>query len=131
MASPLDRFAPCSRFAFPDGSVLAIGTVTRDDHITKDVFISHEDPSDPESALQILLPTSSVDHVIQALQERANEARFVNGEPILEYTEPIRDSPKPKRRRKPKTRKQSGQQSVGGDSGKAAEDGDLTGAPQR
>ena len=131
MASPLDRFAPSSRFAFPDGSVLTIGTVTRDDHITKDVLISHEDPSAPESALHILLPVSSVDHVIRALQERANEARFVNGETMLEYPEPIRDSPKPKRRRKPKTRKPSGQQSVGGDSGKAAEDGAPTGAPQR
>lgn len=71
MASPLDRFAPSSRFAFPDGSVLTVSTVTREDHITKDVLISHEDPSSPESVLHILLPTSSVDHVIQALQERA------------------------------------------------------------
>lgn len=110
MASPLDRFAPCSRFAFPDGSELTIGTVTRDDHITKDVFISHENPSDPESALCILLPTSSVDHVIQALQARANEARFVNGERMLEYPEPIQDSPKPKRKRKPRATKESGQQ---------------------
>ena len=130
MASPLDRFSPSSRFAFPDGSVLTVGTVTRDDHITKDVLISHEAPSDPDAALHILLPTSSVDHVIRALQERANEARFVNGEPILEYPELIRDFPEPKRKRKPKTRK-SGQQSVGGDSGKAAADDGPTGAPQR
>ena len=110
MTSPLDRFAPSSSFAFPDGSVLTIGTNTRDDHITKDVRISHEDPSAPGSALHILLPTHSVDHVIRALQERTNEARFINGEPMLEYPEPIPNSPKPKQKRKPRPRKQSSQQ---------------------
>lgn len=108
MTSPLDRFAPSSSFAFPDGPVLTIGTVTRDDRITKDVLISYEDPSDPKSGLQIILPTNSVDHVIRALQERANEARFVNGERMLDYTQPTPDSPKLKQKRKPRPRKQSG-----------------------
>ena len=110
MASPLDRFAPCSRFALPDGSVLTIGTVTRDDHIGKDVLIAHEDPSASEPILQLVLPPKSVDVVIYALQERANEARFVNGEPMLEYPAPVRATPKPKRKTKSKARKQPGQQ---------------------
>lgn len=88
--------------------MFTIGTVTRDDHITKDVFISHEDPSGSDPVLQIALPPKSVELVIQALQERANEARFVNGEPMLEYPEPIRDTPK--RKRKTQARKPSGQQ---------------------
>ncbi len=103
MPSPLDRFAPCSRFALPDGSVLTIGTITGDDDITKDVFISHEDPSEPDSALQLTFPPKSVDLLIRALQERANEARFVNGEPMMEYPEPMmaKRNPKGKTQRKP------------------------------
>lgn len=112
MASPLDRFSPCSRFALPDGTVLTIGTVTRDDHIGKDVLIAHEDPSQPDPLLQLLLPPKSVDVVIQALQERANEARFVNGETMLEYPEPIR--PRPKQKDKKSPRKKSGQQERAG-----------------
>ena len=104
MPSPLDRFMPCTRFALPDGSLLTVSTITRDDQVGKDVYISHIEPSSPEPVFQLVLPPHSVDAIIHALQERANEARFVNGEPMLEYPEPVPVKTKPKRQTKAKAR---------------------------
>jgi hypothetical protein len=51
--------------------------------------------------MELELPPKTVEVIIQHLQERANEARFVNGEKMLEYPEPYpeRTSPPNARRR--------------------------------
>jgi hypothetical protein len=39
--------------------------------------------------MELELPPKTVEIVIQHLQERANEARYINGEKMLEYPKPL------------------------------------------
>ncbi len=39
--------------------------------------------------MELELPAKTIEVIIQHLQERANEARFVNGEKMLEYPKPV------------------------------------------
>jgi hypothetical protein len=105
MPSSFDPFMPKTRFQFPDGGILAVGTVSCDDQIHQAVYISYTPSGLEAPSMELELPPKTVEVIIGHLQERANEARFVNGERMLEYPEPLPVKPR-QRKPKPVRRKQ-------------------------
>ena len=88
MPSSFDRLMPKTRLQFPDASVLSIGTVSCDDQIHQAVYLSYTPADSAAPCMELEIPPKTVEVIIHLLQERANEARFVNGERMLEYREP-------------------------------------------
>jgi hypothetical protein len=114
MPSALDRFMARTRLQFPDGSVLSIGTLSCDDQIHQAVYLAYTPAGSSTPCMELELPPKSAEVIIRALQEHANEARFINGERMLEYPEP-RAVPPPgiaRRTRKPNRRKKKRGQSA-------------------
>ncbi len=104
MPSSFDPFMPKTRFQFPDGSIFSVGTVSCDDQIHQAGYLSYTPAGSTAPSMELELPPKSIEVIIRHLQERANEARFVNGERMLEYPEPLpakrsRSNPKPRRRK--------------------------------
>lgn len=99
MPSSFDPFMPKSRFQF-----FSVGTVSCDDQIHQGVYLSYTPAGSAAPSMELELPPKTVETIIHHLQERANEARFVNGETMPEYPEPLpaersRSNPKPRRRK--------------------------------
>lgn len=84
---------PKTRFQFPDGGILSIGTLSCDDQIHQAVCLGYTPAGAVAPSMELELPPKTVEVIIQHLQERANEARFVNGEKMLEYPEPCPEKP--------------------------------------
>jgi len=114
MPSSFDAYMPRTRLQFRDAGILSIGTVSCEDQIHQAVSLSYTPEGATAPSMELELPPKSVEVIIQLLQERANEARFVNGEKTLEYPKPAPIKPpgsKPARPRKPDRRKATGQPS--------------------
>ena len=80
----LDDFAPKTRFQFPDGAFLVVGTKRDDDDpVNYGVHLVYEPEQNSEPEMSLLLPPHSVDMLIGVLQERANEARYTMGKKWL------------------------------------------------
>lgn len=92
MASPLDKFRPRTRFRFPDGANFCVGTTTCDDRIHQAVYLSYTPSGSTTPSLELELPPKTVEVLVRHLQERANEARFVNGETMLDTLNRTRSS---------------------------------------
>lgn len=108
MPSSFDPFMPKTRFQFPDGGIFSVGTVSCDDQIHQAIYLSYTPAGSAVPSMELELPPKTVETIIRHLQERANEARFVNGEKMLEYPEPSsakRSRPNPKPRRRKGTKK--------------------------
>ena len=108
MPSALDRFMPKTRFQFLDASNLSAGTVSREDQIHRAVCLSYTPAGSETPSMELELPPKTVEAIIRHLQERANEARFVNGEKMLDYPKPVPVKPpgaKPSRPRRDATKK--------------------------
>jgi hypothetical protein len=88
MPSTFDQFMPRTRLQFPDGAVLSVGTLSCDDQIHQAVYFAYTPAGSSTPTMELELPPKTVELIIRELQERANEARFVNGERMLEYPEP-------------------------------------------
>ena len=89
MPSSLDQFLPKTRFQFPDGAILCVGTIRCDDRIHQAVYLSYSSSGSSTPSMELELPPKTVEVIIQHLQERANEARYINGEKMLEYPKPF------------------------------------------
>ena len=108
MPSSLDQFLPKTRFQFPDGAILSVGTIRCDDRIHQAVYMSYTHAGSSAPTMELELPPKTVEVIIQHLQERANEARYINGEKMLEYPKPFPVKPfrpKPKTSRRKANRK--------------------------
>lgn len=82
----LDDSAPKTRFEFPDGALLVIGTRRDDDDpISYAVHLVYASGQNPEPEMNLLIPPHSIDMLISVLQERANEARYIMGQKMVEY----------------------------------------------
>ena len=77
-----------SSFQFPDGAILSVATITCHDMFHEAVHITYIHPSSPNPVMELALPPNSAELLIRALQECTNEARFINGEKLLDYPEP-------------------------------------------
>ena len=88
MPSSFDPFLPKTRFQFPDGSIYSVGTVSCDDQIHHGIYLSFTPAGSAAPSIELELPPKTFETTIRHLQERANEARFANGERMLEYPEP-------------------------------------------
>jgi len=88
MSSAFDRFMPRPRFQLPDGAVLSVGTLSCEDQIHQAVYLAYTPAGSSTPTLELELPPKSVELIIRELQEHANQARFINGEGMLEYPEP-------------------------------------------
>ena len=123
MPSAFDRFMPRIRMQFPDGAVLTIGTLSCDDQIHQAVYLAYTPAGSSTPAMELELPPKSVEIIIQQLQEHANQARFINGERMLEYPKPYPVVPPGASRRKrkaPRRKKATGQPSASPEGNPAA-----------
>ena len=89
MPNSLDQFLPKTRFQFPDGAIFCVGTIRCDDRIHQAVYLSYTPAGAATPTMELELPPKTAEVIIQHLQERANEARFINGEKMLEYVKPF------------------------------------------
>jgi hypothetical protein len=82
----LDDFAPKTRLEFPDGAILVVGTKRDDDDpLCYGVHMVFNSGRHDEPGMNILLPPHSIDVLIQILEARANEARFIMGQKMVDY----------------------------------------------
>ncbi len=94
----LDDFAPRTRFQFPDGALLVVGTKRDDDDpLRYGVHLVYNSGRNTEPEMNILLPPHSIDVLIPILQERANEARYIMGGKMVDYP-PMPQTTKPKKK---------------------------------
>jgi hypothetical protein len=127
MPSAFDRFMPRMRLQFPDGAVLSIGTVSCDDQIHQAVYLAYTPAGSSTPSMELELPPKTVEVIIQQLQEHANQARFVNGERMLEYPKPYPSAPPGASRRTRKARrpkKKAGRRAAAPNGGPAMPPGD-------
>jgi hypothetical protein len=110
MPSSFEPYLPPTRLQFPHGAVLSIGTVRCDDQIHEAVYLGYTPAGSTTATMALELPPKSLEVVIRQLQDRANQARFINGVDVLEYPEPYpvrpsrpRARPQQRRLRKKKT----------------------------
>lgn len=99
---------PKTQFQLRDAGVLMVGTVSCEDQIHQAVYLSYTPQGSTTPTMELELPPKTVEVIIQHLQERANEARFINGEKMLEYPKPTPVKPpgaKPRRPRQKATKK--------------------------
>lgn len=89
---------------FPDGAALCVGTVSCDDQIHQAVYLSYTAAGADAPTMELELPPKTVDVIIRQLQDYANQARFVNGERMLEYSEPGPEKPRRASSRTPKAK---------------------------
>ena len=69
---------------FPEGSLLAIGTITGGDKTHQDVYVSSTRAGQSEPCLEWSLPPKLIEVIIHCFQKRAHDARFVNGEEMVD-----------------------------------------------
>jgi hypothetical protein len=105
MPSAFDRFMPRTRLQLPDGAVLSVGTLSCDDQIYQAVYLAYTPAGSSTPTMELELPPKSVEVIIRELQEHANQARFVNGERMLEYPKPYPEAPAGASQRKRKARR--------------------------
>ncbi len=102
MPSSFDAYMPRTRFQFRDAGVLSIGTVSCEDQIHQAVYLSYTPEGATTPTMELELPPKTVEVIIQHVQERANEARFINGEKMLEYPKPTPVKPPGAKPRRPR-----------------------------
>jgi len=88
MPSAFDPYMPRIRLQFAEAGVLSIGTVSCDDQIHQAVYLAYTPKGCSAPTMELELPPKSVEIIIQQLQDHANQARFINGERMLEYPKP-------------------------------------------
>jgi hypothetical protein len=94
----LDDAESKTRLQFPDGAILAVGTKQDNDDPTHyGVHLVFTSGINSEPEMNILLPPHSIDVLIHILQEHANEARFIMGHKMVDYTQKLES----KKKRKP------------------------------
>ena len=89
---------------FSDGAVLCVGTMSCDDQIHQAVYLSYTPAGAAAPTMELELPPKTVDVIIRQLRDYANQARFVNGERMLEYPEPYPEKPRGASSRPPKAK---------------------------
>ena len=95
---------PRTQFQFRDAGTLSVGTVSCEDQIHQAVYLSYTPEGETTPTMELELPPKTVEVIIQHLQERANEARFVNGEKMLEYVKPVPVKPPGAKAARPRQR---------------------------
>ena len=129
MPSAFDRFMPRTRLQLPDGAMLSVGTLSCDDQIHQAVYLAYTPAGSSIPAMELELPPKSVEVIIRELQEHANQARFVNGERMLEYPEPHPAVPAGASQRSRKARrhkKKTGESTAAPNGGSAIPPGNST-----
>lgn len=104
----LDDAEPKTLLKLPDGAMLIIGTKKDDDDPTQyGVNLAFTSATSSEPEMNILLPPHSIDVLIQVLQEHANEARFIMGHKMMDYSPTLETKSKKKTRSGSKPHKSS------------------------
>jgi hypothetical protein len=108
-----------TRLQLPDGAVLSLGTLSCDDQIHQAVCLAYTPARSSTPTTELEFPPKSVEVIIRQLQDYANQARFVNGEPMLEYPEsyPVGPAGATRRTRKARGRKKKTGQPAAAPSG--------------
>jgi hypothetical protein len=76
-----------TRLQFPDGALLVVGTKQDKEYPTQyGVHLVFTSDINSQPGMNILLPTHSIDVLIQVLQKHANEARFIMGYEMVDYS---------------------------------------------
>ena len=83
----LDYAESKTRLQLPDGAMLTVGTKQDNDDPTQyGVHLVFTSGINSQPEMNILLPTHSIDVLIHVLQEHANEARFIMGHKMVDYS---------------------------------------------
>jgi hypothetical protein len=85
MPQSLDSFMPSTSFALPGGSVFRVGTMWDDETVRQLVLCQYTPAGAAEPLVEFAVSAASADMIITALQERANEARYISGQPMVDY----------------------------------------------
>jgi hypothetical protein len=93
----LNDAEPKTRLQLPDGAMLVVGTKQDNDDPTHyGVQLLFTSSNSPEPGWNILLPPHSIDVLIHVLQEHANEARFIMGQKMVNYSPELESKKKKK-----------------------------------
>jgi hypothetical protein len=71
-----------------DGDILSVGIIANEDNDRRDIHITYTPMSSHIPTVEFALSASAVDILIELLQEKANEVRFINGEKLIDYPKP-------------------------------------------
>ena len=88
MKLTLDSYMPKTQFQLPGGSIFAVGTIWDDETVRQLVHIQYTPAGAQEPLVEFAISPASTDALIDALQKRANEARYVSGQRTLDYSPP-------------------------------------------
>lgn len=93
----LDDAESKTRLQFADGALLVVGTRQDNDDPTQyGVHLVFTSGINSQPEMNILLPTHSIDVLIHVLQEHANEARFIMGHKMVDYSPKLESKKKKK-----------------------------------
>ena len=91
MPQSLDDFLPKKQFQLSGGEVLSIGVIWDQDSCRQLVLIQFLSADSSCPTTEIAVSAESADTIIAALQDSANQARFINGKPTYVYPPPVRE----------------------------------------
>lgn len=94
MSNSLNDFLPKTRFQLPEGDSFSIGTIWDQDSLRQLVLFQYFSADEDQPLVAFAISASSSDAVITALQDSANQARFISGQRTYVYPPPVQeDSP--------------------------------------
>jgi hypothetical protein len=106
MPNALDDHLPKTRFQLPGGACFSIGTMW-DDETCRQLVLFQWFPADSQTPLvEFAVSPKSADAIIAALQDSANQARYISGQSTFVYPPPVPEaSAAPRNKKKRKSRK--------------------------
>lgn len=93
MRSSLHDFLPKTRFELAGGGAFVLGTMWDDETCREMVLFQFVPAGAAVPSVEFAISADSAETVIRVLQDAANRARFISGQPMYEYPEPVPDHP--------------------------------------
>ena len=85
MPESIDAFLPATSFTLPGGDVFKVGTMWDQDTVRQLILFQYIAAGAKEPIVEFAVSPKSADMIISSLQERANEARYISGLPMVDY----------------------------------------------
>ena len=85
MPQSLDAYLPKTRFQLPGGDCFVIGTMWDDNSCRQLVLFQYFSTGSQSPAVEFAVSAKSADAIIAALQDSANQARYISGERTYVY----------------------------------------------
>ena len=102
MTPPIHLLGPSTQFDIGGNLRLLITTMWDQESLRQMVLVRIHRLDVNEHGYEFLISADAADTLIQSFQDRANEARFINGNPMYHYAPPVKEGARPGKA-KPKT----------------------------